>query len=378
MVAHLSQRVALTRVDIRAPAPAIVSPAGRQRPGWKRAPQSRAPRQRISSLTARHTATSSSLLRDAVRAELRAARYTARHAARKPFRWTAAIAAATAVGAIAASAGAAPWASAASGLAADEHAASDAAHGTAVAGSALASKPASSTSAPDSRVELTSREVTVKPASTSSQAAVRSAVHPALRPKIHAATTKAGTTGHASAAAKPATTAKHATAAERGTAVAKPAASKPAGPTIIYDSVTPSAIPAGKAAALYANGAYQASTAQVAGHGKVLWIDVKGSNPRADVLDVEPGDATPAGAAAWASAKLTKDPGSTAIIYTFKAAWGPVVSKINALPAWMHSRVKYWIADPTGTAHILPGAAATQWYWGAHFDISSAKPDLTS
>jgi len=320
-------------------------------------------------LTARHTATSSSLLRDAVRAELRAARYTARHAARKPFRWTAAIAAATAVGAIAASAGASPWASAASGLAADEHAASGAARGTAVTGSALAPKPASS--AAGSHVELTSRDVAVKPARTSSQAAVRSAVHPALRPKIHAATAKARTTRHAPAAAK------HATAMKHGTAVAKPAASKPAGPTVIYDSVTPSAIPAGKAAAVYANGSYQASTAQVAGHGKVLWIDVKGSNPRADVLDVEPGDATPGGAAAWVKAKLTRDPGATAVIYTFKAAWGPTIAHIATLPKTMQAHVKYWIADPTGTAHILPGAAATQWYWGAHYDISSAKPDLT-
>jgi hypothetical protein len=209
----------------------------------------------------------------------RAARYTARPAARKPFRRTAVIAAAAAVGAIAASAGAAPWASAASG------------------------------------VDLTSRELAV---------------------------------------------------------------SKPAGPTVIYDSIHPSAIPAGKAIAAYSNGAYQASPAQVAGHGKVLWIDIKGSDTSADALDVEPGDATPADAAAWASAKLTKDPSSTVIIYTFKAAWGRVISDINALPAWMHSHVKYWIADPTGSPHLLPGAAATQWYWGAKYDISAAQPGFAS
>jgi hypothetical protein len=331
-------------------------------------------------LTARHTATSSSLLRDAIGAELRAARYTARHAARKPFRWTAAIAAAAAVGAIASSAGAAPLASASSGLAADEHATSGAARDTAVAGPALAPKLASSKSAPsksalDSRVGLTSRDLAVKPAGTSVQAAIRAAEHPALRPMIHAATT-GSTAAHAAAGHRAPTS--HATPPKHGTTAAKPAASKPAGPTVIYDSVTPSAIPAGKTAAAYSNGAYQASPAQVAGHGKVLWIDVNGSNTRADALDVEPGDATPAGAAAWASAKLTKDPHSTAIIYTFKAAWGPVISNVNALPAWMHSHVKYWIADPTGTPHILPGAAATQWYWGASYDISSAHPGFTS
>ena len=379
MVAHQSQRVALTRVDIRAPALAIVRRTARQCPWVEASAALPAPRQRISSLTARHTSTSPSLLRDAVSAELRATRYTARHAARKPFRWTAAITAAAAVGAIAASAGAAPWASATSGLAVDEHttkkAASDAVRGAA-ADQAFGSEPATgaSQSLTGSRVELTTRELAVKPAGGSGQAAVAAAVHPALRPKIHAARAGARATAHHATAA-PATGPKHATARP---AAIKKAASKPAGPTVIYDSVTPSAIPAGKAAAVYANGAYQASPAQVAGHDTVVWIDVNGSNTRADVLDVEPGDATPAGAAAWASAKLTKDPSSTAIIYTFKAAWGPVTANIRALPSWMHSHVKYWIADPTGTPHILPGASATQWYWGANYDISSAKPGFTS
>jgi hypothetical protein len=44
----------------------------------------------------------------------------------------------------------------------------------------------------------------------------------------------------------------------------------------------------------------------------------------------------------------------------------------------MQAHVKYWIADPTGTPHILPGAAATQWYWGANYDISTAKAGFTS
>ena len=42
----------------------------------------------------------------------------------------------------------------------------------------------------------------------------------------------------------------------------------------------------------------------------------------------------------------------------------------------MQAHVKYWIADPTGTPHILP-AAATQWYWGASYDISAAHPGFT-
>jgi hypothetical protein len=43
----------------------------------------------------------------------------------------------------------------------------------------------------------------------------------------------------------------------------------------------------------------------------------------------------------------------------------------------MHSHVKYWIADPTGSPHILPGSSATQWYWGANYDITQAAPGFT-
>jgi hypothetical protein len=145
-------------------------------------------------------------------------------------------------------------------------------------------------------------------------------------------------------------------------------------PETIYDSVAPTAIPAGQHVATYADGPFQASSASVAGRGSVLWIDTNGTNTHANALDVEPGDATPAEAASWVSAKLSASPHSDAIVYTFLAEWGPVQSNINALPSWMQSLVKYWIANPTGTPHIVPGAAATQWYWGSSYDISMAQP----
>jgi hypothetical protein len=189
-------------------------------------------------------------------------------------------------------------------------------------------------------------------------------------------------------AAKPATaalpTAKPTTAKPTTSKVAAsaPPAQKPAAqstqPTTFYDSVEPGAIPAGAQVATYADGPYAQSAASLAGRGKIMWIDVSGGDPNADALDVEPTDATPAGAAAWVSAKLTADPSSTPIVYTFKNGWGQVIDDINALPTWMHSHVKYWIADPTGYAHILPGADATQWYWGATYDISMADPGFFS
>ena len=67
----------------------------------------------------------------------------------------------------------------------------------------------------------------------------------------------------------------------------------PAKQYLIYDSTTPSAIPAHRNAAAYATGNYAASPAQMTGRHKVLWIDTTGYDPHASVLDVEPGDATP-------------------------------------------------------------------------------------
>jgi hypothetical protein len=187
--------------------------------------------------------------------------------------------------------------------------------------------------------------------------------------------------GTAHQAAKPAVdnTARHAPAkhAEKPAPARHAQTHKHAKPYQIYDSVTPSSLPGGKAAAVYANGAYAASAGQVTGHKSVLWIDTNGSNPGANVLDVEPGDATPAGAAAWAQQRLAHHPHSVAIVYTMLSSWQAVKDHVAHLPKAQQDNVRYWIADPTGVDHIVPGASATQWYWGTHVDISTASPSLT-
>ncbi|HYK69262.1 MAG TPA: hypothetical protein VEV45_15055 [Streptosporangiaceae bacterium] len=159
---------------------------------------------------------------------------------------------------------------------------------------------------------------------------------------------------------------------------APPAApAPPPQPYQLYDSVTPSALPSSsQAVAVYANGHYAAAPGQVGKRGLTLWIDTNGSDPHADVLDVEPGDATPSQAAAWVQQKLNASPNSTAIIYTMRSQWGAVQAAVNQLAWWMPSHTKYWIADPTGVPHIVPGSQATQWYWGQNFDISTAMPDF--
>jgi hypothetical protein len=196
------------------------------------------------------------------------------------------------------------------------------------------------------------------------------------RARLGAGVALAATIGSLAATAPWASAAGPADAAHAATTTATTASRGQAqpGPTTIYDSVSPGSIPAGQHVATYSDGAFQASAASVAGRGNVLWIDTNGTNTHASALDVEPGDATPAGAAQWVNAKLTASPRTDAIVYTFKSDWGAVQNSINALPTWEQSHVKYWIADPTGTPHIVPGASATQWYWGTNYDVTQAQP----
>jgi hypothetical protein len=156
----------------------------------------------------------------------------------------------------------------------------------------------------------------------------------------------------------------------------QPRQSAPAKPYYIYDSVTPQDIPADHpTVATYINGLYKASQSDVAGRHKVFWIDTTGGDPSAAaVLDVEPGDATPATAAQWAYQRLHHDPNAQCCIYTMRSLWPAVRAAIHQLPSSMGDHVQWWIADPTGHPHVVPGSDATQWYWGHNFDISTANP----
>ena len=218
-----------------------------------------------------------------------------------------------------------------------------------------------------------------KPATAVADAATKTVAKPAVDTKAQAAAkAKADAAARAKAvAAAKAKAVAVARAKAAAAAKAKAAAAKKLKPYQIYDSVTPGALPTGKAAAVYSNGAYAASASQMAHHKNVLWIDTNGSNPNANVLDVEPGDATPAGAAAWVQQRLTAHPHDVAIVYTMMSAWGDVKTNVGHLPSWMQHKVRYWIADPTGNEHVVPGSDATQWYWGQSIDITTANPSLT-
>lgn len=309
----------------------------------------------------------SSLLHEATTSDFRARNYSARHAVsrgtgrgwRKPPRWTAAVAAVAAVGAIAAVGVTGRWGGANPGLAAD-------------ARSGQAST-LTATSAQQVGQPTTAKAVPHRPPTPSAGG------QPTARPTPkHTPSSSSSPAGHATGGST--ATGGHGTSGSSAGAAkpsAKPTQSPQSSqPVMFYDSVEPTFLPAGEAAAVYADGPFATSAAALAGHGNVVWIDVNGGDPDADALDVEPGDATATEAAAWASAKLTANPDSYAIIYTFRAAWPSVISAIGTLPSSMQSHVKYWIADPTGVPHILPGAAATQWAWGSRYDSDMAEPDF--
>jgi hypothetical protein len=149
-------------------------------------------------------------------------------------------------------------------------------------------------------------------------------------------------------------------------------AASPPQPYLIYDSLTPEAIPPGQVVATYATGPLAPSPSEVAGRSTVLWIDTTGTDYAAPALDVEPGNVGPAQAATWAYGRLSSYPKAFADVYTFLSEWPACQAAIATLPAWMQARVHWWIADPTGVPHMVPGAWATQWYWGPNYDISTA------
>jgi hypothetical protein len=263
--------------------------------------------------------------------------------------------------------------------------------GAGSASAVLTSSPVSAThlSAPAHAAELTSHHVSASPVHITPGTAGATASAAAA----HAATGAVVPSTPQPAAAQPTPAQSQPTAAQPAAVPAQsPAPAQPAqqtqqqeeqeqpvtqaasGPYQIYDSTTPSSIPAGQQAAVYSDGAYAATPSQVAGHPGTIWIDTNGSNPSANALDVEPGDATPAQAGQWVAQKLTDTPNQVAIVYTMRSDWPAVQAAVGQLPQWMQSHVRWWIADPTGVPHMVPGASATQWYWGPNYDISTASP----
>lgn len=133
----------------------------------------------------------------------------------------------------------------------------------------------------------------------------------------------------------------------------------------IYDAVDVAAIPAGAETVLaYIDGDFQTLGAVRARfpHATILTVTTNGRN-RANICDVESGDATPAIAAEGVRDGLYKT------AYSAKSNKGPLDAAMGALN-W-----DWYAADPTGEEHLDSDSVATQWAWPGHgspgnFDIS--------
>ena len=209
----------------------------------------------------------------------------------------------------------------------------------------------------------------LKPARTGTRSPAHS-TSPLARPKARP-----------TSSAKPSAATRHQAAtqhraAARPTASASPSAG-PSKPYDFYDSVEPETVPTGAIVGTYSTGARPVPASAVAGRKKVLWIDTLATDPGGSgALDVEPGCATPSQVPGWVSNRLKAHPRQVAIVYMSLSEWPQVQADVAALPAWTRSRIRWWVADPTGVPHIVPGSQATQWYWGSTYDESMAEPNF--
>ena len=144
----------------------------------------------------------------------------------------------------------------------------------------------------------------------------------------------------------------------------------------MYDSTDPAGIPHGATvAALYHNGRFAATPAEARQFPVHLWIDVLGTAPDAcSILDIETGDATPETVLAWVPARLAALPGSHCRLYCNLSTWPAVKRAVAQLTSAERAAVMYWVANPTGVAHLVPGSAATQYLWTPGFDESVFAP----
>ncbi|WP_051966514.1 hypothetical protein [Kitasatospora mediocidica] len=137
----------------------------------------------------------------------------------------------------------------------------------------------------------------------------------------------------------------------------------------MYDSVSVSSLPADATmVAGYADGLYANLTAMRARfpHATVVSIAVRYTT-RAQVLDVETGDATPAQAVVWCRQTMADTPNSQLTVYCNTSTWPAVRA---ALAAAGESPPQYWVAQYDGVASIPGGAIAKQYRTTPGWDAS--------
>lgn len=146
----------------------------------------------------------------------------------------------------------------------------------------------------------------------------------------------------------------------------------------MYDSTRPWLIPSdAEVIAAYANGRFAADFAQLQKQfpkARILQIDVLGTDPDASVKDIEPGDMNPGDAARVVDDRHQAHPGALTRLYCDQSEWPAVKLSVATLADEVRDCVRYWIADPTGIPHFVPGSDATQYEFGTSYDTSVYNP----
>jgi hypothetical protein len=132
---------------------------------------------------------------------------------------------------------------------------------------------------------------------------------------------------------------------------------------------------------VYANGSYQARPADVVarfGNIPVVWIDVNGKCPWADVLDVEQYNATPAQVPGWIADHRVMHPGGyPPVIYVNRSNITAVFNAVQARGYRPGHEFNLWISTLDGTNHVadMTGVAAVQYVEHPGYDESVVYDD---
>ena len=133
----------------------------------------------------------------------------------------------------------------------------------------------------------------------------------------------------------------------------------------MYDAVTPQNIPAGVSmVAGYADGLYanMGTLAARFPHAVRVSIAVRWTT-RAQVLDVETGDATPAQAVQWCTQTMSDKPNRELTVYCNMDAWPSVRAAFRAAGV---TEPNYWVARYDNDPTIPAGAIAKQYQGDTH------------
>ena len=141
----------------------------------------------------------------------------------------------------------------------------------------------------------------------------------------------------------------------------------------LYDSTSANDIPSdAPLVGGYVDGLYRWTSADWARFPNSTQVRIAVSPATNDgfVLDVEQGDATPAQAPVWVQMRRNAKIGN-ATIYCSRSVLPEIQAAFTAAGV---AQPFYWVADWTGTVHMVPGAVATQYAdppaSGGHFDLS--------